>query len=393
MFTPSIAGYRQLLVTVAALLVLIGCEGQPGNNTSDGSTVTTVSASEASTSEGSFCDSGDAGNLADPCMISTVEQLQAIGETRDARDGHYALAGDIDASVTREWGVGEEDGEGGGFKPIRELGGSLDGRGHTISGLYIDHRDSYSLVGMFSQSSEESQIRDLRLKDFEITTESTAGLLVGQAKGVIEGVHAHGELNGGGRTGGLVGTLAEGASIVDSSTTGTVIASEARAGGLVGQNNGTISTSFSLSAVHGPSEVGGLVGRSEGTVEQSYSLVGYPDAPEEEMVTARLSHVAGLIGVIERSAVIRDSYTVSYAGPSRFDFAGLRLVADDWGDAEHVSSSYWGTENRTARGSVGERKLIAEMQQAATYEGWDFDTVWTIAEGEGFPDLRSNPRP
>lgn len=103
------------------------------------------------------------------------------------------------------------------------------------------------------------------------------------------------------------------------------------------------------------------------------------------------TQVAGLIAVIESNAVISESNVVSYAGSSRFDFLGIKLVAHHWGDAEHVSRSYWGTDNRTARSSVGEPKLIDEMKQAATCEGWDFDSVCTIAEGEGFPDVRSNP--
>lgn len=283
MFTPPSRVFPKLLVAPTALLVIAGCGGAKDSDASGGgSTATASTSTPAPASGGSVCDSGDASNPDDPCIISTVEPLQAIGENRESKCGHYALGGDIDASATREWGVDDEDEDGVGFKPIRGLTGSLDGRGHAISGLYIDRPDPYALTGMFASSGEGSGVRDLRLSDFKITTKSSAGLLVGQASGVIRDVHAHGELNGDDRTGGLVGTLKEEGMIVNSSTTGTVNASGERVGGLVGQNYGTIRSSFSLSAVHGRSEVGGLVGRSEGTVEQSYSLVGSPDAPEEE---------------------------------------------------------------------------------------------------------------
>jgi hypothetical protein len=33
-------------------------------------------------------------------------------------------------------------------------------------------------------------------------------------------------------------------------------------------------------------------------------------------------------------------------------------------------------------------KTTAEMMQQATFEGWDFDNIWTIDEGRSYPSLR-----
>jgi hypothetical protein len=41
---------------------------------------------------------------------------------------------------------------------------------------------------------------------------------------------------------------------------------------------------------------------------------------------------------------------------------------------------------------MGERRAVKVMKLAATYQGWDFAAVWSIAEGDEYPDLVSNPR-
>jgi len=59
---------------------------------------------------------------------------------------HYALARDIDAGATRDWN------DGAGFLPIGDevmmFMRSFDGRGHSITGLYIDRVGSKN-IGLF----------------------------------------------------------------------------------------------------------------------------------------------------------------------------------------------------------------------------------------------------
>ena len=45
----------------------------------------------------------------------------------------------------------------------------------------------------------------------------------------------------------------------------------------------------------------------------------------------------------------------------------------------------------TSAGGIG--KTTAEMKQQATFAGWDFVTIWGIAEGASIPGLRSSPPP
>lgn len=36
----------------------------------------------------------------------------------------------------------------------------------------------------------------------------------------------------------------------------------------------------------------------------------------------------------------------------------------------------------------GEPRTTEEMKQQATFENWDFDTIWDIEEGVTYPELR-----
>ena len=62
-------------------------------------------------------------------LIHNVTELQAIS-TDPA--GSYLLANDIDASDTVNWAAYPYNG----FVPIASFSGTLDGGGHTITGLY-----------------------------------------------------------------------------------------------------------------------------------------------------------------------------------------------------------------------------------------------------------------
>jgi len=70
--------------------------------------------------------------------IATIEDLQKIGnDSAYPMTGSYVLTQDIDASATATWNSGA------GFDPIGDddnpFTGILDGQGHVIFGLVINH--------------------------------------------------------------------------------------------------------------------------------------------------------------------------------------------------------------------------------------------------------------
>jgi len=96
--------------------------------------------------------------------------------------GNYALSGNIDASVTKEWDSGR------GFLPLgREshpFSGHFDGNGYSISILYIN-RPEQDNVGLFGFSSggvfNFNRITDIKINSCNITGHENVGLLIGVA--------------------------------------------------------------------------------------------------------------------------------------------------------------------------------------------------------------------
>ena len=129
-----------------------------------------------------------------------------------------------------------------------------------------------------------------------ITGRTATGGLVGFNRGTITASYATGDVTGGGTsTGGLVGDNRD--TITASYATGDVTAtathtSRHRHGGLVGINDGTEATvkaSYATGNVSAGSqnEVGGLMGKNEGTITTSYST---------GTVTSTGSDIGGLVG-------------------------------------------------------------------------------------------------
>ncbi|WP_319413341.1 GLUG motif-containing protein [uncultured Cohaesibacter sp.] len=225
-------------------------------------------------------------NMADLDAIDGVSAVDgsAITQFGDGLSGHYALAGDLDASAVVYSGavVGQYFGS--------DFSGSFAGLGHTISGLTIRNANaSDGYYGLFGAS--RGTIRNVGLVDGALDLENassgvTAGLLVAEQNGgAISDVFASGSVkllssdSGASYAGGLVGYL-NGGSVSNSYSTASVNAETAGysyAGGLVGIVNDGV-----LSYVHASGDVtassngdqalaGGLIASTVGTVENAYA--------------------------------------------------------------------------------------------------------------------------
>jgi len=236
--------------------------------------------------------------------IGNAHQLQLMAYNLAAS---YTVSTDIDASQTSGsnasgmWSSA-------GFDPVGEathaFTGSLNGYGHTVSGLSIA-RGAENSVGLFGVTGSGSAIRNLALTGSSISGLAYVGGLVGQNAGTLSGVSAAGSVAGTGNfVGGLVG-YNDGGAISGAQTAGSVVASGGAysgnyVGGLIGSNNaGSVSASSSTSTVSGGSTVGGLVGNDyQGT---------YDDVRASGNVTSTSSstgnNVGGLIGSATQSSI------------------------------------------------------------------------------------------
>ncbi len=235
---------------------------------------------------------------------------------------------------------------------------------------------------------------------------SLVGGLVGYNPGTITGCYSTGSVSGDSRVGGLVGR--NGGLITDCYVTGSV-KGENDVGGLVGSNwEGTITNCYSTCSVSGDRYVGGLVGWNYfGTITSSYStgsvsgvedvggLVGRNGTSWGEGAitncysTASVSgqdYVGGLVGFNEEGTITNCYSTGSVSGQSQVGgLVGRHLYGE-------VTASFWDIETSrrtTSAGGIG--RTTAQMMQQSTFTDWDFENVWDICEGSGYPRLWWEP--
>ncbi|WP_128576403.1 GLUG motif-containing protein [Pseudomonas sp. BAY1663] len=208
-------------------------------------------------------------NGSDYTLIHSMEQLDAIDST--GLSGHYALAQDLDASDSPYTSALV------GIDAANAFTGTFAGLGHAIGNLTISASGS-DYVGLFGYTGSGSTLRDVGLQGGSVTGNSYVGGLVGYNDGgSIVDAYATVDVTGAHVTGGLVGANVGGGSILRAYATGWVNATASEglgwAGGLIGQNAGSISQSYASGGVTGDYYVGGLVGHNgNGTVTDSYAL-------------------------------------------------------------------------------------------------------------------------
>ena len=170
------------------------------------------------------------------------------------------------------------------------------------------------------------------------------GGLVGENRGSISNSYTWITVSGDSQVGGLVGMNLGNASIVNSRAYKEAHGKN-RVGGLVGENWGSISDSYAQSVVSGDSQVGGLVGVSEGNARIVNSYTN-----GRVRVTGK-NQIGGLVG--ENKGSISDGYTWStVSGDSQVG----GLVGMNLGNASIVNGRAYGEargKNRVG-GLVGE---------------------------------------
>jgi hypothetical protein len=222
--------------------------------------------------------------------IDTADQLILLGKASILWDKHFILDADIDLDPNLPGRQVFQE------AVIQIFSGILDGNNHSIQHLTIN---GLNYVGLFGILESEAKVMDLGIVDVNVTGSSNVGGLVGENWGNITDSYSSGTVNGtGSRIGGLVG---ENRSEIDMSYSNTKVSGGSGVGGLVGWNwNGHITHCYSSSEVTGNETVGGLVGfQHVGKVTYCYST---------GMVSGYGS-IGGLVG--KSDGQIRDSYSTS----------------------------------------------------------------------------------
>lgn len=380
--------------------------------------------------------SGD-GTSATPYMIADAYGLQGMASTSLSAKS-FGLANDIDASATAHWRSG------GGFVPVATFSGTLNGGGHTITGLTIS--SAATKVGLFSDLSSAT-VSNLGFVGGTISGYSSVGALAGYAtNSTIDGVYSSTPATAySANAGGLIGIM-EGGTLSNSYGTGAVtvtLSTGSAAGGLIGlADSATITTSHATGDVSGGDDVGGLIGRAQdsSSITDSYAtgavsgrsfvggLTGALDNSSVSgsfatgTVTATGAYAGGL-AALASNATISNTYAtgavsasagtscagglVGYANSSNvsYSYASGSVSASYAGglvgltNQATFTSNVWDTRTSgqaTSGATSGVTGLTtAQMKEAASYTGWDVATnggsssVWRLYEGLAAPLLRS----
>ena len=307
----------------------------------------------------------------------------------------YVLGADIDASATAGWNGGA------GFDPVMggllSWPGLLDGLGHTISGLTIK-RPGEDRVGLFG-GSRGAAVRNLGMVNVDIVGRNHTGGLIGEPDGtVISDVFVTGSVTGAQYVGGLIGhnlsffTSPSPIRIGNSAFSGTV-SGTLGVGGLAGaiSPDSLIHTSFATGSVNlsaGGYHAGGLVGTiapgdtlsNEIYIRDSY-FSGSLTLPPEPITWPELGGVYGRHGGLAGVVVISNTYATG-----TMDGRGGGITALLSGYV--ITNSFIDMVNASG-GAVNGATATAQMQQQATFTGWDFVNTWLIYEGQTYPLLRS----
>ena len=232
--------------------------------------------------------------------------------------------------------------------------GTFDGQGHTISGMYIEmsavkvYDPQRYYWGLFSELGEKAVIKNLGIEASVINGKKYDDVehYIGQRMDAV----------------GLLAGYAFGSSFEQCYAVGRIIEDGLyqnmckNIGGLIGIGDYWGDTSISLSDCYARVDM-------EASLSSASYMTGY-----------------GLIGSYEPRGTITNCYS---GGNS---YRGLSSRSSSM----TVKGSYYDKELVVVENGTGTAKTTAEMKTKATYEGWDFETVWGISStiNDGYPFLR-----
>ena len=283
------------------------------------------------------------GTETDPYIIATAAQLD---EVRNFPSACFELSKDIDLSSYL-------NSNSSGWTPIKDFTGKFDGKKHTIKSLWIS-LSSIENVGLFANIQGYSDNKRA----------SVSNLFVNISKKGI---------TGGSSVGGICGSLSYG-NIENCMVTGDISGYQ-YVGGIVGRNNDNYYSSSIISQCASSGNITATKGYVGG-------ILGYYDG------SCSIDNCYSIANVKTEGSYSSSVYGIGYSAENCY-FAG---TISDTGDVYPIgvynTNSYYDSEKTKISGKQG-ALTTKQMKQQASFQGWDFDNIWTIQEGVDYPKLRS----
>lgn len=280
------------------------------------------------------------GTETEPYIIATAAQLD---EVRNFPSACFELSKDIDLSSYL-------NSNSSGWTPIKDFTGKFDGKKHTIKGLWIS-LSSISNVGLFANiqsSNKRASVSNLfvNISKKGITGRSRVGGICGTLSyGNIVNCMVTGDISGGSSVGGVVGYGSAYSNIISQcASSGNIIATDGYVGGILGDYDNSYYSCY---------------------IENCYSIAN----------------------VKTEGSYSSEAYGIGGSAVNCY-FAGTISGADMFPIGRSNTNSYYDSEKTKISGKQG-ALTTKEMKQQASFQGWDFDKIWTIQEGVDYPKLRS----
>ena len=294
-------------------------------------------------------------------LISSL--FAAIVNGTDGMTQNTAAKGKLTADIllnnTEGWENWNESTEGlNSWTPIgnssQPFTGTLDGDGHSVSGIYINSGTDYQgLVGVLGSGGT---LQNLGVKASYIKGSNFVGGVCGMnMMGNVINCYNSGSVAGtGGYVGGLCGENY--ATVTNCYNSGSVAGSEG-VGGLCGYNDGTVTNCYNTGSVEGDYSVGGVCGYNDsGPVTNCYNTGS---------VTGNYAYVGGLCG--ENYATVTNCYNTGSVSGNMY-VGGV--CGNSWGNvtsdlaaAKRTSRAGLGADHRHGRVSRIRRRKSISIQR------------------------------
>ena len=265
-----------------------------------------------------------------PIEISTPEHLQAINADEASRAGNYILVNDIDLAGIEWRSIGLEGDASVGFA------GTFDGNGHIVKNLTTNNEENRA-GGLIGKALAGSVVKNVGVVDCNITSKDYSAAVVGDNFGEVSNCFC---------AGGSVSTIGTG-------NVGTFCGMSRPPSSIT--NCYSIGVDLTLLTGSTRPVNGGFIGNAAGSVTNCYYVGGViTPAPDGSLV-------GGFVGKIP--ATVTSCYF-------NLDEGGIATF--------------------TSQGTTAEPggRTTDDMTQESTYVGWDFADIWTIDEGQSYPQLR-----
>ena len=266
------------------------------------------------------------GTREDPYQVSTAKQLDNV---RKVTNSHFIQTADIDLSTYIS-------SNGNGWEPIPLFTGSYNGQFHKIKGLWIN-KPNTDWVGLFSSVDISSSFGD-----YEYWV--TGVILEISEKGIIGKSHV----------GGIAGGMSDRSTITQCSVSGNIYARGDFAGGIAGYASDY--NSISQCKFKGDVSANGYY---------AGGICGYNAVCDNCCV----------LGSVVAAGYYDYAYAISMNSRNLCGY-----FFNEGSNQPHAYGSYIVVWNSASD--------AAAMYAQSSYEGFNFNTVWTIDEGKSLPELR-----